>query len=437
MPAASTLSRRFFRLTFLNILSNVAVPLAGLVDTAMLGHLPDIRFLAGVALAGVIFDFLYWSFGFLRMGTTGWTAQAVGRGDERDVQLVFQRSLFLGLGCAAALVAFQGPLADLFFHLLAGEPAVEAAGRDYYDARIWGAPATLTNLVLMGWFLGREESRLALAMTFTVSVANIALNYVFILRMGLAAQGAGLATMLAQYLALGLGLVLYWRRQGWPWRLREIVDRSELARLLSLNADIFVRTLCLVAAFSLFTNLSALLGTAILTANALLLRIFTLVAFLIDGAAFSTESLAGILHGSGKSGELRRLLALAMAFGLACSAVAAALLVLAPRPLLGVLTSHADVVELAVAYRGWFALSLPIGAVAFILDGYFIGLTAGRTLRIAMLVSLLVFFLPTAGLAYAMESPTVLWLSFVSFMAGRAVTLGWAAWMTDFQVRVE
>lgn len=324
-------------------------------------------------------------------------------------------------------MAFQGPLADLTFHLLAGEPAVEAAGRDYYDARIWGAPATLANLVLVGWFLGREESRLALAMTFTVGVANIALNYVFILRLGLAAQGAGLATMSAQYLALGLGLVLYGRRrQGWRWRFREIVDRAELGRLLSLNADILVRTLCLVTAFSVFTNLSALLGTAILTANAILLRIFTLMAYLIDGAAFSTESLAGILLGSEKPGELRRLLRLAVAFALVCAAAAVALVVLVPRALLGVLTSHAEVVELAVAFGTWFALSLPLGAVAFILDGYFIGLTDGRTLRIAMVLSLIVFFLPPAWLAYATESPEVLWLAFASFMAGRAVTLGWA-----------
>ena len=314
MADSPSIRQRFFRLTILNVLSNVTVPLAGLVDTAMLGHLPDIRFLAGVALAGVIFDFVYWGFGFLRMGTTGTTAQAVGRGDLAGMHRVFQRSMVLALAGAALLVIFRDALGDLSFYLLAGEPGVEAAGRDYYDARIWGAPAVLANFVLLGWFLGREESSFALAMTAVANLSNIVLNYVFIMRLGLAAQGAGLATMLSQYLSLAVALAFYLRRRhGADWRWRQIFDRRQLAGLLRLHADILIRSLCIVTAFSLFINFSALLGTAVLIANTLLLRIFMVVTHAVDGIAFSTESLAGILYGERRRHELRRLLNLALA----------------------------------------------------------------------------------------------------------------------------
>jgi MATE family multidrug resistance protein len=208
-PAAPPLSRRFFRLALLNIFSNITVPLAGLVDTAMLGHLPEIRFLAGVALASVLFDYIYWTFGFLRMGTTGTTAQAVGRGDRREVYLTLYRSWMIALTLAALILLLQLPIRELGFGLLGGEPGVEAAGRAYFDARIWGAPATLCNFVLVGWFLGREESRHALVVTIVANLANIFFNYIFIIRLGLAARGAGLATMVSQYLAAGAALAIF------------------------------------------------------------------------------------------------------------------------------------------------------------------------------------------------------------------------------------
>ncbi len=165
------LKQRFFSLALINILSNVTVPLVGLVDTAMLGHLPDIRFLAGVALGSILFDYVYWTFGFLRMGTTGTTAQALGRGENDEVFRVLYRSLVLALAIAGAVLALQWPVRELGFSLISGEAGVEAAGRDYFNARIWGAPATLCNFVMVGWFLGREESRRVLLLTIVANVA--------------------------------------------------------------------------------------------------------------------------------------------------------------------------------------------------------------------------------------------------------------------------
>jgi len=189
--ASVSLYRRYFRLTALNILANVTVPLAGLVDTAILGHLADIRYLAGVALASLLFDYVYWTFGFLRMGTTGTTAQAVGRGDERGAYLILYRSILLALGVSAALLALQWPIRSLGFTLLSGAPEVEAAGQAYFNARIWGAPAALASFAFIGWYLGREESRYVLAMTVAANVTNVVLDYVLIVYMGMAAAGAG------------------------------------------------------------------------------------------------------------------------------------------------------------------------------------------------------------------------------------------------------
>jgi len=427
MADRDTLHTRFARLTIINILSNVTVPLVGLVDTAMLGHLADIRFLAGVALGTILFDYVYWSFGFLRMGTTGTTAQALGRNDRREVYLVLYRSLSLAIVIAAAILALQWPLRELGFGLLSGEAGVEAAGRDYFDARVWGAPATLCNFVLMGWFLGRAESRHVLVMTVVGNLGNIALNYVFIVRMGLAAYGAGLATSIAQYGMLAVGLALF-RLQGgaerWVWR--EVLDRPRLASLFRLNRDILIRTMLLVSSFAVFTNFSSLLGTAMLAANSILLRVFYLAAYLIDGAAFACESLAGIFYGRDDAASLRRLIRVAVASGLAFATLVIGVLLAAPRPLLGLLTSHEDVVAICIGYAPWLIPTVFFGSLAFIYDGVFLGLTRGRTLRNSMIFCTLVVFLPLAWIGARIGNNHVLWASMALFMLARAATL-WGA----------
>ena len=441
MPTATderSLRRRFFRLTGINILTNLTVPAAGLVDTALLGHLPDIRFLAGVALASLVFDVLYWSFGFLRMGTTGTAAQAVGRGETAEVYRVLYRSLAIALVLGTALLALARPLGDLAFAVLGGEAGVEAAGRDYFDARIWGAPFALCNFAFLGWFLGREESGRALAMSATANLVNLGLDWLLIVELGMAARGAGLATAASQVaqLAVAVGLFLALRRRaaapaeasgGWlpAWSRAAVFDRERFAALFRLNRDILVRTVCLVGAFAVFTNVSSLLGTAVLAANAILLRLFSLASYSIDGAAFATESLAGIFGGAGDRRALARLDRLAIATGAGFAVAFMAALFAAPGPVMGLLTSHADVAARAAAGLVWLAPVVLLGSLAFVWDGLFLGLTAGRALRNSMLISLAVF-LPLAWAALANGSNTLLWLAMTLFMAARAATLGWA-----------
>jgi MATE family multidrug resistance protein len=423
----ASLEARFFKLTALNIVANLTVPMVGLVDTAMLGHLADIRFLAGVALAGILFEYVYWTFGFLRMGTTGTTAQAIGRGDRHAAFLVLYRTVFAAAAIALALLIFQALLREIGFGLLSGEPGVEDAGRAYFNARIWGAPATLINFAFLGWYLGREESHNALAMTVVANITNIGFNYVFIIRLQMAALGAGLATMVSQYFMLLTALVILSRQRtlvAWNWR--EVLDRRELTALFRLNTDILIRTFGLITAFAVFINFSSMLGTAMLAANTILFRLQTLAAYLIDGAAFAAESLAGIFRGERNLPALRRLSRLSLFVGEGFAVVFLAVFLLAPATWYGLLTSHDDLIALAGTYGPWLLPVLLFGAVAYMYDGLFLGLTAGRTLRNAMFLSTVVVFLPAALAALALRSNHLLWGSMVLFMIARAATLWWA-----------
>lgn len=422
------LARRFFRLTIPNILSNVTVPLAGLADTVMLGHLPEIRFLAGVALGSIIFDYVYWTFGFLRMGTTGMTAQAYGRQDETAAFLILYRSIVLAVIIAALLLATQHWIAAASFTLLSGTGGTEAAARDYFFARIWGAPAALANFVVLGWFLGRERSDYALYLTIVANLGNIVLNYIFLYKLHLAAFGAGLATMLSQYLMLGTGvlLLLRYRKPAFPgWR--EVLSRRKLVELLRLNVDLLIRTFCLITSFAVFINISAILGVQVLAANAILQRLQSLAAYLIDGAAFATESLAGIFHGQNDRSQLHGLLRFALLVGAGFAGLFILLLVLAPAGFYGLFTSHAPVVDLVRVFVPQLAITLVFGSLAYMYDGFFIGLTQGRVLRNSMLVSTLLVFIPLASVAYAQRSNAILWLAMTLFMVARAGTLWWAS----------
>lgn len=409
----------FARLALLNILANLTVPLAGLVDLAMLGHLDEIRHLAGVALGGVVFDYLYWTFGVLRMSTTGLVAQAHGRREPTEANRVLARAALVGGAFGLLILTLRAPIGGLAFAMLGGTEAVELAGRAYFDARVLGAPAALANLAFLGWYLGRGESRIALAMTVAGNLANIALNYVFIIRLGWEARGAGLATAGSQYIGLIVALAFLvprWLPLGGG---AAIFERAKVLATLRLSNDIFIRTLLLTSAFAVFTNLSALLGTVTLAANAILLRVVFTAAYLVDGAAYATESLAGYAYGERRTDSLVRLLRLSIWTGIAFEAAVALAVIVAPVAIFSLLTSHQDVIAQATADRWWLLPVMIPGALAYIYDGFFLGLTAGRVLRVAMSWSFLAFAIP-AAFAAALGSSDGLWLALALFMTARA-----------------
>ncbi|MBD0267268.1 MAG: MATE family efflux transporter [Cyanobacteria bacterium Co-bin8] len=403
------------------------VPLAGIVDTAFLGHLAEIRHLAGVALATVIFNVVYWSFGFLRMGTTGMTAQAQGRSDAAEVRLIALRNSAIALTLGVLILLLQVPIRELGFGLLTAEAAVQQSGYDFFNARIWDAPAVLLNLVLLGWFLGREQGQRVIVLSIVGNASNVVLNYLFINLWGWGSMGAGLGTALSQYLMLAVGLSLVLREGNWAqWRavVPQIWETQALKGLFRLNRDILIRTFALVISFAMFTQFSSAMGTQVLSANTLLLQGVTLSAYFIDGIAFATESFAGRFYGSRDRTQLSYLLRLGGSTSLALGLAFALALALFPDLLFGLLTSHSDVLIEVRRFVWWLLPCLGMGAIAYLLDGYFLGLTAGHTLRNSTLIAAGLGFLPLAFLAQATASPHLLWLALTSFMSLRAITLG-------------
>ena len=424
--APSPLASRFFRLASINIVSNITTPLAGIVDIAFLGHLADVKHLAGVALASVLFDYLYWSFGFLRMATTGLTAQAVGRGDRREVLLVGVRNGAIAIAVGCAICLLQVPVRELGFWLLQGEAGVEQVGRAYFDSRVWGAVPSLMNFVLMGWFLGRERSDRVLVVTIAGNGTNVLLNYYFITQLGWGAFGAGLATTLSQYVMVGVGLAFafpHLRCIRWRLAPSSLLQRSAFAKAFQLNADLLVRTFALMTTFALFTNIGSMMDTSILAANALLLQVFVLGVFFTDGFAFATESLAGIFDGQGNGDSLRLLLRLSMVANQVAGVTISVAFMLFPMPLLGILTDKGETINLALKYVPWLLPVLGFGALAFTLDGYFLGLTAGAMLRRSTILGTCVGFLPFAAIAVQLQEPHALWLGLSMSMLVRAAVL--------------
>jgi multidrug resistance protein, MATE family len=416
----------FFKLALVNILSNLIVPLAGLIDVAFLGHLSEIRHLAGVTLATVLFNYIYWTFGFLRMGTTGMTAQAVGRDDQEAIALIGLRHGILALGIGLMILLLQQPLSWLGFTLLSASPEVKASGQDFYNALIWGAPATLINFVLVGWFLGRGQSGKVLLLSAINGAANVGLDYLLIVRWGWESVGAGWATATSQFLMLGVGLCLI-AYEFLPFHIpsrQKIFDAAAFSMAFRLNREILIRTFVLVSTFALFTNLSSALGAVILTTNAVLLAVVSFSAYFIDGLAFATESFAGLFRGRGDPQELRRLVKVSGISSLGLGLAIALIFNIFPLPIAHLLTDHADIINQIPRYVLWLIPILGFGSIAYMLDGYFLGLTQGSILRQSSLISTLVGFLPMAIVAWSTHSPHLLWFALTLFMAARAITLG-------------
>lgn len=421
------LQSRFLRLAVPNILSNLMVPLASAIDVALLGHLADVRDLAGVALATVLFDVFLWGFGFLRMATTGLTAQARGRRDPDAERTIALRAVAIAVSAGVAILVLQWPLREAGFLALQGTAELEVAARPYFDARIWGAPFVLLNYAWLGWLLGRERSGQALIMSMVGHGTNIVLDVAFIAGLGWGAAGAGAATALSQVAMTAVALRLV--APALPWSavrrvLPRLRDRRALGGFFSLGRDITIRTLLLVGVFAVFTNIAAAMGTVTLAATAVLRQVVMLAAWFVDGFAFAVESLVGVFAGQNDREALHRTLRVAMAWGVGTSTIVAVACVLFPRALLGLLVDHVDVMDRMVEIVLWLVPVLVFSAPAYVYDGFFLGLTAGGTLRRAMIVSTLGGFVPLAAVAVTTGDVHWLWAALSTFMLARTWTLG-------------
>ncbi len=421
--------RTYLSLAIPNILTNLTVPFAGLVDIALLGHLDQVEALGGVALGTIFFDYLYWSFGFLRMSTTALVAKFFGAQDPVETRHVVLRSVAVAVAVGCLILLLKNWLLSAGFILLQGEADVESAGGAYVSARIWGAPAALCGYVIQGYLLGRQRVKAALVLATVLNGCNIALDILFIGVLKWGPEGAGLATMASEWLALALGIWLV--KRDWPnaagWNWRDTFQTSAFGRLFTLQGNIMIRTFCLISSFAVFTNFSALFGTLFLTASAILLKLLGMAAYFIDGYAFALESLAGAYAGGRKLKALRRSFRLSMAWNLASVMVFVAIFNLFGSQIVGALTQHQEVVDETLIWMPMLNWVLLFSGFAYIFDGLFIGLAKGRELRNSMLISTCFVFLPIALWAWHTARPDLLWLSLILFMVSRSITLALAA----------
>lgn len=419
---SSITSRRVWALTWPAIVSNLSVPLLGAVDTAVMGHQPDPAFLGAVALGAVAFDFVYWGFGFLRMGTTGFAAQARGAGGH-SARVVLGRPLLVGAGIGVLLWVLAIPIEGVAFQLLGGSPEVSEGARAYFRARILGAPAVLMGYAVVGWLFGMQRPRSVLALQVVANGSNVVLDLAFVYGLGMTVEGVGYASAAAQWLALGAGVIAVrrvLRAEGAGGGWGGLWDPAAIRRMFVVNADLFVRTVCLIGAFAWFTARGARFGEVVLAANAVLINLHGFTSYGLDGFAHAAEALVGERHGAGDRVGLRRAVSLTTAFGVGVALVYTLVWWGAGGLVVDALTDLDAVRAAAREFLPWVTAAPLVSVWCFMFDGVFIGATRTRPMRNGMLLALAVY-LGTAWLAIPAWANHGLWAALTVFFVARAV----------------
>ncbi len=426
-------SREFWLLAGPMIISNVSVALLGLVDTAVVGHLDSAVYLGGVAIGSVVFDFLYWGMGFLRMGTTGFIAQIHGQKDANAMRTTLGQSLLIGFGLAMLILLFQLPIIRTGLYLLDGSDEVKYYAAIYCHWMIWGAPALIALFSINGFLLGMQNAISTLKLAIIVNSINIVLDIVFVVGLEMDVRGVALATVIAQYTGVLIGL---WfvrkelRKHPGHWLFDQIIHVEKLKRFLSLNNDIFIRTICLILVFAFFTREGARHGDLILAANSILMKFYLLMALALDGFNHAAEALVGKAVGSRNKAIFNLSVHLALKWSLVFGTAFTGFYWLAGEWLISMMTDLPIVGETATTYLPWM-IAMPLVSIwCFLLDGVFIGATRGAEMRNSMLACTFVFFLPLWYLFQDLGNHG-LWLAFTIFILVRGITLGMYYYFID------
>ncbi|MEI2564298.1 MATE family efflux transporter DinF [Vibrio metoecus] len=408
------------------VLSNITVPLLGLVDAAVIGHLEHAWYLGGVALGSTMISVTFWLLGFLRMSTTGLTAQAHGAQNPQQLGRVLLQGSVIALGLAALFLLFHRPVAELIFHFSDASSEVKTYAHAYFSIRAWSAPAALLNFVLLGWLLGTQNARAPMWMVIITNLTNIGLDLLLVLGLGLKVEGAAIASVIADYAGLLFGLLCvgsYWRQHQLPAPFSFLPSLSkELSRLVALNRDIFLRSLCLQAVFSFMTFQGAALGDDIVAANAVLMSFLMMISYGMDGFAYAMEAMVGKAIGAKDDRQLRTSMIGSTFWAIMICLLLSLIFLGFGSDLIQMITNIPSVQATAEIYLPWL-VAMPLVAVwCFLLDGIFIGATKGKEMRNSMAISAVAFFV--AYWLSASYGNHALWLAMLSFMALRGVTLG-------------
>lgn len=423
------MNRKILALAVPNIISNITVPLLGMVDLAIVGRLGDDSLIGGIAIGGTIFNFLYWNFSFLRMGTSGFTAQAYGSRNFLEASKVLVRALGVAIVVALVIWMLQTLVIGGAMAVMDGSVAAESAAARYFLVRIWAAPATLSLYAFTGWFIGMQNSRIPMWISIGINIVNIVFSLLAVWVWNMGIEGVALGTVIAQWSGVVMALFIIRRSYGRFFSRSTFRDSGLLSwpvmrRFFKVNSDIFLRTVCLVVVFTYFTVASSKMGDTLLAVNTLMLQLFTLFSYMMDGFAYAGEALAGRYYGAGNVPMLHRAVRGLLKWGVVVMLFFTAIYALAGEQILGIFTSSEAILAAARDYSVWAVLVPVCSFLAFILDGIVVGITATWIMRNAMFVATAVFF----G-AYFLLSPGLgnsgLWIAFLSYLFVRGGVQLW------------
>ena len=429
------MNREILRLAIPNILSNLSVPLLSTVDTALMGHQSSLH-LAAVGIAAMIFNLIYWNFGFLRMGTTGMSAQAYGEDNNSKLTNTLARALFLSFGISVLLILFQEPIIRFAAYAMNIDQSYYPMVEAYFDIRIFAAPATLALYVLFGWFFGVQNAVIPLVITLFINIVNIVFSYYFVNVLELGVCGVAYGTLIAQYTGVIFAFMMLrsYKNRLQSIKKEAIFNKFELVKFFNINKNIFIRTIALTFAFAFFYAMSAKIGEMALAVTVILLQFLSWISFGIDGFAYAAESLVGKYFGAKNWQKFYQAIRYSFYWGFGLALFYAVLFYFSGEWLLGIYTNQAELIEETKPYLIWTVMMGFAGFVAFVWDGVFIGMTASRAMRNSVLISLVVFI----GLFYLFKpyhSLHLYWLSFVLFLFIRGVIQSWMFWKSGRELK--
>ncbi len=419
------MNKRILQLAVPSIISNITVPLLGLVDVAIVGHIGDAAYIGAIAVGSMLFNVIYWLFGFLRMGTSGMTSQALGRRDLAEVLRLLVRSLSIGVGIGVLFFVLQKWLIGCGLWAMSPEADVVELARRYCYVCIWGAPAVLGLYGFTGWFIGMQNTRIPMMVSLTQNVVNIIASLLLVFVGGMTVEGVALGTVIAQWWGFLMACLFYricYRRLSKYDYCRHLFAAEPLKQFFSLNKDIFLRTLCLVAVNLFFTAAGSRESTIVLAVNTLLMTLFTIFSYFMDGFAYAAEALSGKYYGARNMGAFREVVRRTMGFGAVVAVGFTLLYIVGGENFLSLLTSDKQVITASGEYF-WWAVLIPLsGMSAFVFDGIFVGITQSKSMLCSTAVASASFF----GLFFGLHpflGNHALWLAFILYLLLRGIVL--------------
>ena len=399
----TTLNSQILRLAIPSILANITIPLVGLVDTAIVGHIANATFIGGIAIGTMLFDLLYWNFGFLRVGTSGMTAQAFGRGDRQECARLLSQSVGIALLGAAVIWLLQWLFVTVVLAILPCSPEVATFARDYFFVRIWAAPATLSLMAFKGWFIGMQDTVSPMITDIVVNLVNMLVSYVLAVHTPMGAIGVAWGTVIAQFTGLSMALILLLVKYRHLWQglspVRLALDSSGMRRLISLNGNLFIRSLCFMVVYVGFTSLASNYGDVELAVSTIMMKLFMLFSYFVDGFAYAGEALVGKYMGRNQQSEINNqdnvqiphVVRLLFAWSLGVGLLFTVIFALWSSGFYLTMTSDATVLARLADYTPWLIAMPIVSTLAFMWDGVYTGATAGKHIRNAMIYAALAF----------------------------------------------